>query len=318
MGAQHTGGNAMTSPTPELPSGRFLLARIVESCRSRLRRIRPVVPPAEPITFCLAHYHAPQFLEVTLHAIRRHHAGARIIVADSRSIWPQYAAAREVCRRFSAEPHFLLAKHRHTGLLNYMFRQIRTDAGVFLDQDCVLLESLHPLLARLKQGVLLAGPWDLMRITHPNACREYPPFANHFFRNHPDYIHASLMVMDVRHLRHWIGRQPFRWDAAWGPHPLERYYGVTERVRQKQAQSIYALESQHTAYGLGMAYLHEGRPIAYHNWYSGQVFGQKSKMDGVFEADWLRSEMGRFIRDYWNNDLNLDLFRSEKGSIARS
>jgi hypothetical protein len=260
-----------------------------------------------PVTFCIAHFNSADFLEVALHAIRHHHPDARIVVADSCSFRTELCAAKSVCAKFSAELHPLLARHRHTGLLNYLFRQIRTEIGVFLDQDCILLEPLNPLLQKITPDILLAGPRDEMWLTHPNAFAQHPELRNERLRTHPEFIHASLMIVNVRQLRGWIGHRPFSWNSAWGPQPLERYYGFTERIRRKNPAAILSLDSQHTGYGLGMVYRHNGHPIAYHNWYSGRVFGQTGKMDGVLEADWLRAESSRFIHDYWSGTLNLDL-----------
>jgi hypothetical protein len=262
------------------------------------------------VTFCIAHFNAPDFLAVTLHAIRRHYPDACIIAADASSVWPEFCAAKSVCSRYGAELHPLLDCHRHTGLLNYMFRKIKTPLAVFLDQDCVLLESLDPLLQKTAEGILLAGPRDEMWITHPNGCIQYPTLRNGRLRDNPQFIHASLMVVNIAEVRRWIGRRPFCWEPAWGPHPLERYYGFTERVRRKAPHAILDLDSQHTGYGMGTVYLHGGRPIAYHNWFSGQVYGQRGKMESIFEADWLRSEMSRFIQDYWSDKVDFKLAAS--------
>ena len=259
------------------------------------------------VTFCISHFNAPDFLAVTLHSIRRHYHDARIIVADASSVWPEFCAAKSVCSRHGAELHPLLDCHRHTGLLNYMFRKITTPLAVFLDQDCVLLEPLDPLLQKTAEGILLAGPRDEMWITHPNACTRYPIMLNDRLRVNPQFIHASLMVVNIGQMRRWIGRRPFCWEPVWGPHPLERYYGFTERVRRKAPRAILDLDSQHTSYGVGTVYLHGGRPLAYHNWFSGQVYGQRGKMEGVFDADWLRAEMKRFLDDYWNDKVDFKL-----------
>jgi len=272
------------------------------------------------VTFCLAHFNAPDFLDATLHSIRRHYPDARIMVADASSVWPEFCAAKSVCSRQGAELHPLLNFHRHTGLLNYMFRKIATPLAVFLDQDCVLLESLDPLLQKMAEGILLAGPRDEMWVTHPNVCTQYPQLRNERFRLCPQFIHASLMVMNIGQIRGWIGRQPFRWEPAWGPHPLERYYGFTERVRRKAPHAILDLDSQQTGYGMGTVYLHGGRPLAYHNWFSGQVYGQRGKMEAVLDADWLRAEMKRFLDDYWNDKVDFKLastIRERNGGANR-
>ncbi|MGA3163705.1 MAG: hypothetical protein ABSD77_05840 [Verrucomicrobiota bacterium] len=45
------------------------------------RFLRPA--PKASITFCIAHFNSPEFLDVALHAVRRFHPDARVIVADA-------------------------------------------------------------------------------------------------------------------------------------------------------------------------------------------------------------------------------------------
>jgi hypothetical protein len=265
--------------------------------------------PASGITFCIAHFNNADFLEVTLDSIRRYHPDARVVVADARSVWPQLSAASAACQKAGAELHPLLANHRHTGLLNYLFRQIRTKTGVFLDQDCALLRPLDPLLEKMVPGILLAGPKDEMRATHPNVCARHPQMLNERWRFNPQFVHASFMVMKAGELRAWAGRRPFLWDKAWGPPPVagERYYGITERVRRKEPRGILWLDSKHTGYGLGTVYLDgNGTSFAFHNWFSGQLLGRTGLISGL-DVGWLQSEMARFFADYRAGKLNMDL-----------
>jgi hypothetical protein len=266
--------------------------------------LRPA--PEASVTFCIAHFNSPEFLAATLHAIRRFHPAARVMVADASSVWREFLAAREVCARYGAELHPLAGKHRHTGLLNYMFRRIRSRVGIFLDQDCVLLASLDPVIRLVESEKILIGPRDEFRATHPNFCGRYPQAAGHSFRTRPEFVHASLMVMDAPRVRAWSAK-PFIWRAEWGKHPLERYYGLTELVRRNQSDGVLTLDSEHTGYGLGQVYFFNGSPIAYHQWYSGQVYGQAGKMDAMYDADWLRDEMKRFLRDYWDGKVDFKL-----------
>ena len=114
------------------------------------------------------------------------------------------------------------------------------------------------------------------------------------------------MVMDVPRIRTW-STKPFIWRAEWGKHPLERYYGVTELVRRNQPDGVLTLDSAHTGYGLGQVYFFKGSQIAYHQWYSGQVYGQAGKMDALYDAGWLRDEMKRFLSDYWGGKVDFKL-----------
>jgi hypothetical protein len=187
-----------------------------------------------------------------------------------------------------------------------MFRQIRSRVGIYLDQDCVLLASLDPVIRLIESGKILIGPRDEFRATHPNLCKRYPQMAGRAFRTRPEFVHASLMVMDAPRVRAW-STKPFIWRAEWGTHPLERYYGLTQLVRQNQPDAILTLDSEHTGYGLGQVYFFNSSPIAYHQWYSGQVYGQTAKMDAMYDADWLRDEMKRFLRDYWDDKVDFKL-----------
>lgn len=288
-------------PVPRFVFCRRLGATVLSRCRQLLRP-----PPPAAVTFCIAHFNSPEFLDATLHSIRRFYPEARVMVADASSAWREYIAAGAVCRRHRAELHPLAGKHRHTGLLNYMFHRIRSRIGIFLDQDCVLLAPLDPLCQLVKSGTILAGPRDEFRITHPALCRRYPQMAGHLFRARPEFVHASLMVMDATRIRTW-SRKPFIWRAEWGKHPLERYYGLTELVRRNQPDGVLTLDAQHTGYGLGHVYHFNGAPVAYHQWYSGQVYGHTGKMDSMYDAAWLRDEMKRFLGDYWSGAVDFQL-----------
>jgi GT2 family glycosyltransferase len=287
------------------PSRLTFCRRLGATALFRVKQLARPAPKA-PVTFCIAHFNSPEFLDATLHAVRRFHPDARVMVADASSVWREFLAAGKVCARHGAELHPLAGKHRHTGLLNYMFRQIRSRVAIFLDQDCVLLASLDPLVRLVESGKVLVGPRDEFHATHPNFCGRYPQASGHSFRHRPEFVHASLMVMDAPRIRAWSAK-PFIWRAEWGKHPLERYYGMTELVRRNQPDGVLTLDSEHTGYGLGQVYLFEGSRIAYHQWYSGQVYGQAGKMDAMCDADWLRDEMKRFLRDYWDGRVDFKL-----------
>ena len=259
--------------------------------------------PESRITFCIAHFNSPDFLEINLQAIRRFYPDAHIIVSDALSAWSEYCAAKAVSVRYGAVMHPLVGRYRHTGLLNYMFRKVRTPIAVFFDQDCMLLDRLDDLFQSIKDGRALIGPSDNMPLTHPNYYLSFPS-ANRQLRSAPHFVHASFMIVDVPRVRAWSNNRPFHWHKKWGAHPLERYYGITQLVRLKQADAIQLLDSYHTGYGLGMVYVHAGRPIAYHNWYSGRIFGQQGNIDS-FDIAWLQQETARFLRDHSQNKLNL-------------
>jgi hypothetical protein len=159
------------------------------------------------------------------------------------------------------------------------------------------------LLKKTENGILVTGPRDEMRVTRQTEFNA----GEGKFRKNPRFIHASLMVLKARECRRHFGDSPFEWDSSFGPQPIERYYALTERIRRQFPDGILALDSRHTNYGAGMVYLYEGRPIAYHNWYSGRIFGKRKKVDRRGrDPEWLRTEMARFIKDYWNGTVNLD------------
>ena len=258
------------------------------------------------ITFLIAHHNSVQFLEMCLHAIRRHHANSRVIVADSGSALAQYLGAKRTCLTYGAELQPHVFRHGHTTQLNTLCRSAHSDAAVFLDQDCILLAPITPLLSYLDDGALLIGPRDEMWLEHPNLLDRYPQLANSRLREAPEYVHASLMMTRPRELLRYFGREPFRCarnDFELAPHQMEHYYGLCNNLRRTEHGSVQYLGSKHSAYGVGMYYEHEGKRIAYHNWYSGRVYKVRGKIDVVLDTDWLKKEANRFMADYWNDCL---------------
>jgi glycosyltransferase involved in cell wall biosynthesis len=266
---------------------------------------------ARHLTFLIPHHNAAEFLEVALHAVRRNHPDSQIVVADSTSAAEQYLAAKSACRRFDAELIHFFFRHGHAAQLNFLMRRARADVAVFLDQDCVLLSPLTPLFGELQRGKLLIGPRDEMRLTHPNLARQYPGLVNENLRHAPAFVHASLMITEPSRILDLFGRQPFYWNKQWNAEPVERpfqverYYGLCERLRRLQPDSLLLLDSRHAGYGLGMVYLYGGTAVAYHHWYSGRVYKLRGKIDAVLDTDWLRAEATRFIQDYWQSRVEL-------------
>ena len=272
------------------------LFRLLESARFRINRVRgvPATNPA-PLTFCIAHFNSPEFLDAALHAIRRFHPAARVMVADASSVWREYLAAREVCARYGAELHPLAGRHRHTGLLNYMFRRIRSRVAVFLDQDCVLLASLDPLIRLIESGKVLIGPRDE-------------------FTDHPSKPLRALSADDRGSVPQAAGICPCQPDGdgrAAGSRVVNQAVRLAcrmgkasvgtllrfDRIGQTQPagwRADFGLGA--TGYGLGQVCFFNGSPVAYHQWFSGQVYGQTDKMENTLDADWLRDEMKRFLR----------------------
>jgi hypothetical protein len=280
-----------------------LAVRAREALRSRITGIRAERRTGD-ITFLIPHFNSPEFLSLTVQSVRRFHGDCRILVADSTSSRRAYAEARRECARHSAEMCALLGKHSHTGLLNWLMRHASTSYAVVLDQDCILLDSLDKLLERMGSSVLLAGPRDEMILTHPNLRGVRPDLFDSPLRRYPEFVHASLMATRPRIIRRRYGRYPFSWDRSLGERAYENYYGLSRRLSDAGPENILMLESRHTGYGLGMVYLLDGHPIAYHNWYSGRISKVKTTIDGV-DVRWLRAEMDRFLADYRNGRLEL-------------
>jgi hypothetical protein len=87
---------------------------------------------------------------------------------------------------------------------------------------------------------------------------------------------------------------------------------LTELVRRNQPDGVLMLDNRHTGYGLGYIYIFNGIPLAYHQWYSGQVYGRTDKVDGN-DPDWLRAEMKRFLGDYWDGKVDFKLESTIRG-----
>lgn len=259
------------------------------------------------VTFLIAHFNSPEFLTVCLHAIRKFHPGSRVVVADATSDWDMYLEAKETCNKFGAEMHTLVIQHRHSGILNYLFRQPTTEIAVFLDQDCIVLNRLDALFEQLRRGIVLAGPRDDMRVDHPNWFQGFRvPQGGAVLRRFPDYIHASLMVVNPRVVRQQFGNSPFTWKKEFGDHPHEKYHGLSHLLKESKPESLLPLPSSHSAYGLGTVCSYNDKALAYHNWYSGRVHNREGRIDNL-EVERLRKESRRFLDDYWKERLAFDL-----------
>jgi hypothetical protein len=258
------------------------------------------------ITFLIAHFNSPEFLAACLDAIRKYHPGSSILVADATSDWDSYLAAKKECKRFNAQMRPLAIQHRHSGILNFLFQQAKTDFAVFLDQDCILLHRLDSILETVGKEILLAGPRDKMLLDYPLRSGTKPDFKPTFLRSYQNYVHASLMVLQPEKIRAAYGSSPFRWQKSFGDHVHEKYHGLSHQLHASQPKSLLLLDSIHSSYGLGMIYLHNNVPLAYHNWYSGRVFKQQGKLDGL-PIDSLKGAMDRFLHDYWAKKLDFGL-----------
>jgi hypothetical protein len=258
------------------------------------------------ITFLIAHFNSPEFLAATLDGIRKFHPGSSILVADATSDWSSYVAAKKECDRFRAELRPLAIQHRHSGILNVLFRQAKTEFAVFLDQDCILLHRLDSLLRRVEDDILLAGARDKMLVDYELRSGKKPNFKPQFLRSYENYVHASLMVLKPEKIRARFGSAPFRWKKEFGSHAHEKYHGLCHQLHESHPNKMLLIDSLHSAYGLGMVYIHDNIPLAYHNWYSGRVFKQEGTLDGL-SIEWLKESMEHFLRDYWAGKLKLGL-----------
>lgn len=291
---------------------RFWRLRAVtgEKCRRLLGKASPAVK-GDHITFLVPHHNSAEFIDVCLHAVRRHHPDSRIIVADCASTHDQYVGARGACERHRAELRTGWLRRGHTGQLENLLSLADTEVAVFLDQDCVLLRPLTPMFGHLRRGRLLIGPRDHMALDHQRLVSQFPELRGRTIRLAKNFIHASLMVVNPKGIRAAVGRRPFYWRKEWNADYAEegvreKYYGLCRQLRVKNPASILPLEYRHTAYGKGVIYLHEGEAVAYHNWYSSMVRHGRGQFDLV-DVSWLRDEAARFLGDYWKDALDFEL-----------
>jgi hypothetical protein len=165
---------------------------------------------------------------------------------------------------------------------------------------------LTPVIDLLRQGKLLIGPEDWMHLNHPDFLEAYPQAVNQYLRLGRGFIHASLMVVNAPRIRQLFGRRPFNWRKEWTGQHIEKYYGLCRRLELTCPGLIEPLQSQHTAYGLGMVYLHQEARIAYHNWYSGRLF-KAGGIVGRLDPAWISEQARRFLADYWHGTLDFGL-----------
>ena len=258
------------------------------------------------LTFLVPHHNGPEFLGAALHSIRKHHPGSRISVSDAGSTSVHLRAASSACRTYGAELQPLVRRRRHTAQLDHLIRRARTPYAVIVDQDCLLLRRLDEILCELTEDCWLIGPQDRMALDNPELRRRQPGVNWSYLRDAPRYVHASFMVLRPRPILERFGTKPFTWDPSLGPRPREKYYGLCERLHRDDRRRIGMLQSAHTRYGFGMAYLFDGRPIAYHQWYSGRTSDAGETIDGT-DTRFLEEALRRFLEDYWAGRVDLGL-----------
>ncbi|MES1195609.1 MAG: glycosyltransferase family A protein [Steroidobacter sp.] len=262
-------------------------------------------------SFLIPHHNCATFLEVTIDSVRRHYADSPVVVVDSGSTRKEYMHAKAVCRRLNADLRPYVFRHGHTGQLNRLTGLAQTDKVIFLDQDCILLNAVDDLCKLLDQEFLLIGPQDRMMLSHPNFKHHFPQLVGTWLRDAAHYIHASFMMMRPKHVVSLYGRRPFSRHRSqpWLGTPLvvEPYYGLCDRLYKDNPRSMLYLEAVHSGYGLGMIYSYKGRPIAYHQWYSGRTHQLRGKIDVNLDVKWLDAERDRFIQDYWNGCVDFKL-----------
>jgi glycosyltransferase involved in cell wall biosynthesis len=241
------------------------------------------------LTFIIAHYNEPDFLELCLESIRQWTPlPYRILVGDNDSLPEQAAAAR---RLLSAEDRLLSFPrpfHHHT-ILQALYEEATTRYIVVLDQDCLLLsEAWFKLFDDLQPPYrLLVGARDQCTI-----------------RSSPRMVHVSFVILDKERIKRRIAGPLFFGELPgykkYRIGQVEPYHTLSCKALQYHPDAIVYLEPQTVnEYGFGTYWCRENKVIAYHQWYSGRVeaLGSQDSIDG-YSVEALKNAKERFIEDY--------------------
>ena len=222
--------------------------------------------------FAIVHYNAPRFLLLNVKRLELLHPESKIYVFDNAS---SEANLKVVLNGLKCYKNLTLFSNRYDlsetwachiiglqFLLNYAFQE--SDSVItFLDQDCILVNRIDDLTEKLGKEILLIGVRDCL------------------FRNFPDVVHGSFMMMQPSTIHRLFGDQSLMDGKSFEP-----YHGIAYKLAGK----ILFLEMQlHPEIPLLTRYIHKEKTYAWHSWYSSRIIGMKDTdvLDG-FPVSWIK------------------------------
>lgn len=222
------------------------------------------------ITFLIPHASSEELFSICKEAIYGFFPKANILVADKD--------------RF---PHWNQA-------IKWLWDNCPTDIGIFIDDDCILLEDISSLINRVKNGnYYMVGVEGII-----------PHKSGQYLRYSPHYYDMTFMVIDIARFKKEFGddievdRELAKKEIPEG-RSIEKYYGISQKLRNKSIYNLYAELSDYgeaTTYGVG------GVKYMIHLWYG--AYKHRGEKDHKEIQD-------LFIKDYKERKSNIDNFKKQ-------
>jgi hypothetical protein len=155
----------------------------------------------------------------------------------------------------------------------------KTDIGVFIEHDCILLRPIDFLIKQL-------DVYDLVGV-EDNA-----PWSG--FRASPGFLAQSFLIFNVKKFKEQFGLEGVKIELENLPKikNVESGYGISQRLKKH-----YRLPMSPSGYGCGTFY----GDYVHHFWY-GSYKKRQVENDGINRL-WLEVEDERLIKDYENGSL---------------
>lgn len=188
--------------------------------------------------------------------------------------------------------------------MNRMLAGCKSKWVVMAEQDLFIRYPIDLLINELQASQFIcAGPIDTFYYDNINA-RNQPAYGRYGrLSGDPGHYHSSLIILNREEV---LSRStnPFSIKEGTIIHGTgvfggEMYHGLRLNIEQKKSELAF-FRQQHTNYGYGAEITFDGRKLATHLYYSShqKVYTDPGGHLSQAEAEWLKNEELRFLKDY--------------------
>jgi len=242
-----------------------------------------------PISFCIVHWNAPDFLLLTVSQIELLYPNSKIYILDNGSQQINLTSIKAGLKKFNNVTLFALfgcpkwAKkfgldirfewQSHTAglqfLLNYAAKQ-SDGIAIFLDQDCIISTRIDKLFSKFSKDILLIGARDR-------------------WRGHAAYylIHPSFMILQPKRIKQLFGDSSLydKRTESLVAYARDPYHGISIKALGK---ILYLEPRMHAKIPLLTSYEYNETIYAWHAWYSSRTIGTNSASIDGYPISWLQ------------------------------
>jgi hypothetical protein len=209
------------------------------------------------VSFLTPFWSGADMMRRQLEALRRFHRDAPVLVSKRGGDAALMAALRD---DFAIE--YWMEDCSYTDAYLRLLQRCRTRYACVLDHDAVLLDSIDPLVERLRRGDCdLVGVEERIRL--PVELEELSPGDRGWLRFSPGDVASNFLLFDWQSFqRRWGLRGVFGRPRAGARH-FDFDYGVGQRLERH-----HYLRPFHVArYGIGTLLRDGERDVVWHQWY---------------------------------------------------